>query len=154
MWQGFKFCICNRFVGLNPCWEFRAAKQSKYLFSKATPRELLYEREKKTKEKKEGVKGDLFHCKYFRDFLGVVWGLSEPLENSGTVRWANANPSPVAACLSVCRADNVELFYLPLSPLILSPFCLRRVGSCVIYDILFLLFLTHTHFHFSSLISN
>ncbi len=26
----------------------------------------------------------------------------------------------------------------------LSPFCLRRVGSCVIYDILFLLFLTHT----------
>lgn len=71
-------------------------------------------KKKYQREEREGVKGDLFYCKYFRDiFLGVVWGLSEPLQNSSTMRRANANPSPVAACLSVCRADNVEFFYLP-----------------------------------------
>lgn len=64
------------------------------------------------REEREGVKGDLFHCKYFRVFLEVVWGLGEALENSSTVCRVNANPSPVAACLSVCRADNVDFLYL------------------------------------------
>lgn len=104
-----------KFASLNPRRELRAVEQSEYLLSKATPRELpsYMNTKQNQREEREGVKGDLVHCKYFIAFLEVVWGLSEPLENSGTVRWAHANPSPVAACLSVCRADNVDFFYLP-----------------------------------------
>lgn len=118
--QGYEPCIAIvtrhfKFASLNPRWDFRAVKQSKYLLSKATAWELAsYMNTKQNqREEREGVKGDLFHCKYFRAFFEVVWGLSEPLENSGTVRQANANPSPIATCLSVSRADNVDFFYLP-----------------------------------------
>lgn len=52
----------------------------------------------------------------------VVDGLSEPLEDSGTSRRANANPSPVAPCLSVCWADNVDSFHPPALLSRLLPF--------------------------------
>lgn len=103
-------------------------QSSRDLLSKATPGELASRTstEENQSQDREYVKGNLFHCKYFRALLRVVWGPSEPLENSGTVHQANANPSPAAACLSVCWADNADFFYLPSSSLLSVP---RRIMS-------------------------
>ena len=97
---------------LNPRRGFRAGKWSKLPArqSHTSGASFLYEHEPNSERR---VQGYLLHCKYFRASSEAVLGLSAPLENSGTVRRANANPSPVAPCLSVCRADNVDLFYLP-----------------------------------------
>lgn len=104
----------EEFLVWNPGGKSGQWSKSKCLLSKATPWELVssINTKQNQREEREGVKGDLFHSKYFRAFLEVVWGLSEPLENSGIVRQANANPSPVAVCLSVCWADNVDFFFL------------------------------------------
>lgn len=57
--------------------------------------------------------GDLFHFKYL---MGLLRGCLASQGAIGKFQYsvrANANPSPVATCLSVCREDNVGFFYLP-----------------------------------------
>lgn len=76
-----------------------------------------YEHKANSNRRKRRCRGGFIPFRVFQGLCRGCLGSRGAIGKFWYSVWANANPSPVAACLSVCREDNVGFFYLPSLPL-------------------------------------